>query len=232
MNKIEKEIHKIGREMTSNPSVYRGYADLVCDPKRGILPRCLIYETEGRKASERGCVIVGLNPGRSSKGERAYYRNNGAAYETVVIPWQNKRIKEHPYYKKLRAFVSDLGIKGPILWTELVKCESKEGTSLSVRTIRDDIHRYLLKEIQHIPKSWPLVGAGRRAYEILSFSFPERAVVGVPHPTGSYGHFSHLMTNGHLKPDVRKKVSPIIRNVDSKPTCRLLFFKGNRLQFQ
>jgi hypothetical protein len=240
MDKIEKEIYKIGSEMIRKAGVYRGYEDVRCDPKKGILPRCLYYETEDRKLSKRGCVIVGINPGRAKEDERDYFRKNGATYKAEVNYWQdywqeakNKRTgKKHPYYERLRTLASDLGIEGPILWTELVKCESEKGTSLSVQTIRDDIHRYLLKEIHHIPGSWPLIGAGRRAYEILSFSFPKRTVIGVPHPTGSYGQFNRLMANGHATPDVRKKASPIIRNADAKPKCRLFFFKGKQLQFQ
>lgn len=237
MNRRERKIQEIGRKMIRNAGIYREYRDVRCDLKRGILPRCLYYETEDRKLSKRGCVIVGINPGQSKENEREYFIRNGASYEAEVSYWQdygqetNKSAgKKHPYYKKLRTLASGLGIEGPILWTELVKCESEKGTPLSAQTIRDDIHRYLFKEIRHIPRSWPLIGAGRRAYEILSFSFPDRTVVGVPHPTGSYGHFDRLAEK-HLS-DARKNVSKIIRNANSKPKCGLFFFKGSRLQFQ
>ena len=120
-------------------------------------------------------------------------------------------ILQHPYYKRLRKIADELEFRGPILWTELVKCQSKENGQLSVQTIRDDINKYLFKELEVIPADWPLFGIGGKAFEILSYRFPDRLVLGVPHPTGSYGLFPKLFENQKLKQDIYNRIQEIIK---------------------
>ena len=173
--------------------------------------------------------MIGINPGLSSEPERRFYRERGPTYKAVVEYWK-KNICARPYYKRLRAFADEVGLGRSILWTELVKCESKKRTNLSVQTIRADIHRYLFREIKNIPDNWPLIGAGTRAYEILSFSFPERTIIGLPHPTGSFGQYTRLMKNGRLKTEAQRIVMDVLKKSDS--TCRSFKFKEREWKFQ
>ncbi|HMD55504.1 MAG TPA: hypothetical protein VKJ65_13225 [Phycisphaerae bacterium] len=58
-----------------------------------------------------------------------------------------------------------------------------------------------MKEIEGVPKDWPIFGVGRMAFNALAFLFNDRAVIGVPHPTGSFGHFNELRKD----PDTKRK---------------------------
>src|SRR5437868_6248857 len=117
---LADSINAIGRDLVRCNIYCRGIA---LNHSEGILPRCLILETAGR-AEGKGSIIVGINPGRSKQHERDLYRRNGQTYEQEVSYWQ-KHIAQHRYYKRLRHFADELGFKGAILWTELVKCENE-----------------------------------------------------------------------------------------------------------
>ena len=170
----------------------------------GILPRCLILETEGREEGI-GSVIVGINPGRSKPDEREFYRFNGQTYEQVVVYWK-ARISQHPYYKRLRTLANELGLNGPILWTELVKCEnaSAESGLPPLQTFRICTEAYLQKELQEVPRDWPLIAVGRESHKALAYIFATRTVIGVPHPTSSHGQFFKLF-------DTEKRLSSRIK---------------------
>lgn len=181
--------------MVSCPNKCNGIA---CSLKEGILPRCLILEIDGRIQS-RGAVIVGINPGHSKPHERNYYVKNGQSYDRVIEYW-NAYIRKRKYYSSLRSFVDQLGFRGPILWTELVKCENMRGVrSPPLQTFRICTKTYLRRELGLIPDNWPLIAVGGEVYKALAYRFPSRIVVGIPHPTGSYGYFSRLFDkNGEL----------------------------------
>jgi hypothetical protein len=165
---------------------------IALDPHTGILPRCLILETENRGAS-KGSAIVGINPGRSSSREREFYVTRGPTYQNTVKYWE-RAIRQRKYYRWLRKLVDGLGFHGPILWTELAKCQSAPETAgaLPLQTFRTCAGMYLREELGSIPDTWPLIAVGKEAYKALAYLFPTRAVLGVPHPTGSYGHFPRL----------------------------------------
>ena len=89
--------------------------------------------------------------------------------------------------------VHALELKGPVLWTELVKCQSEpEVKELPVQTLRTCSGEFLRRELERLPENWPLFGVGWEAYKALAYLFSARTVIGVPHPTGSYGHFTAL----------------------------------------
>jgi hypothetical protein len=137
-------------------------------------------------------------------------------YDPLLEYWQAHILHKHPYYWKLRRLADQFGLRGPILWTELVKCESrilgKEKVSLSVVTIREDVNKHLFKEVALMPKDWPLIGVSHTAYEILSYRFPQRLVIGVPHATASYGHFGRLFAGRILKAGYKRKVRVAIKS--------------------
>jgi hypothetical protein len=130
---IAEHIRKIGEKMVAD---YQPAPDVVLDKKQGIIPRCLIFEKEGRNPHGQGSVVVGVNPGKSGVEEQQFYCARGCSYEGVLAwhfedsedPHARKRGKHHPYYRSLTGLLDAAGLDGPILWTELAKCESKQGT--------------------------------------------------------------------------------------------------------
>lgn len=207
MHSIRDHILKIGEEMfTSHPA----YPEAALDKFAGIVPRCLIFEEKGRDPSARGSVVVGINPGFSDEPERAYYVRRGCTYEATIDYWHAK-VRNVRYYTSLATFLNAAGLKGPVLWTELVHCELRDKkTRLTIQTIRDSINRYLFRQLEVIPKSWPLIAVGKDVFPILAYRFPDRQIIGVPHPTGSYGQFPKLCSAGKLNPTASKQLTEII----------------------
>jgi hypothetical protein len=117
----------------------------------GSLPRCLFLEMEGRE-TDRGCAIIGINPGRAPDSERQFYRDRNGTYE-AVCEWFKIVGFKHRYYTGLRKLINQLGLSGPILWTELAKCESPAGAAgvPPLATLRTDTARYLTAELALLP---------------------------------------------------------------------------------
>ena len=168
-------------------------AGISCEQSRGMLPRCLILESAD-KSREGGCVIVGLNPGHANAAEIAYYQKVGATYEATVQYWRD-HIAARSYYKRLRELIKSFNINGPILWTELAKCENAAGEKYqSLKALRVCSGKFLTDELKAIPAEWPLFGVSNETYKALAYLFPDRTLIGVPHPTGAYGkQFSRLL---------------------------------------
>lgn len=216
---IAEHIREIGEQMVAN---YQPSPDVMLDKKEGIIPRCLIFEHESRNPQRQGSVVVGINPGNSGVEEQQFYRTRGCSYDAVLAwhfdsePHARRRGKNHPYYRSLTGFLDAAGLDGPILWTELVKCESKQDTVLSIETIRKDINRYLFRELEKIPNDWPLIGVGRKAYEILAYRFCSRQVIGIPHPTSSHGQFAALFPiSKAIEPNAKEKLADLLRSKDT-----------------
>jgi hypothetical protein len=77
----------------------------------------------------QGWVILGINPGRGSNSndpERDRYKRGPVAYQTHLDYWNENIGTSHRYHIASRNFLSRVGLSGPILWTELVKCENDE----------------------------------------------------------------------------------------------------------
>lgn len=201
-----QKINKIGRVLVK---CSKSCNHVNCDQRLGIIPRCLILETESGKSGEvssdsvSGCAIVGLNPGKANgmlgQSERAFYRDGQCSYESV-ISWFNTEGGKHQYYVRMREFAKQVGISGNILWSELAKCENAplHVGPLPMQTYRTCVKSYLNKEIALLPQDWPLFAVGRESYKALAYIFSNRAVIGVPHPTGSRGHFHNLFNNNSI----------------------------------
>lgn len=200
---LEYEIAQIGEKMVNCD---RKCSGIVNDKAIGRPPRCLFLEAgdEGRDQIKPGIIVVGLNPGNAEETEATYYTQNDKvdySYSKTVDYWKEELKDKHPYYLRLKSFIALLGVTGPILWTELVKCESckskgiKEALNIKrhTQTFRLCSSLYLAKELEVTSKDWPLIGVGFLSYETLAFLYPSRTVIGVPHPTGSRGHFFKLM---------------------------------------
>ncbi len=196
---LESEINKQGGNLVRCGLNCEG---ITRDPNKGILPRCLYYESSKHPKS-LGVVIVGINPGRAKKQEMDFYLSKRLSYDWEVQYWK-ENLQNHKYYKSLRHFVKQLNIKGDIIWTELVKCQSsKQNLPFNLRnfseTFRTCTHKYLKEELKLIQTDWPIIAVGGETYTALAFLFTDRQVIGLPHPTGSYGHFDRLFVGNNLK---------------------------------
>ena len=130
----------------------------------------------------------------------------------AVLGWFHERGLTHPYYARLRRLVGAIGFLGPILWTELAKCENNEATPgmLPLQTFRTCTSAFLQREVSVLPADWVLIAVGAEAYKGLAYRFPERSVIGVPHPAGSHGHFRALFIDGSLASGPARQAQAII----------------------
>lgn len=193
-----RHLNAIGRELVQCSRQCEGVR---CNRRTGHIPRCLFLETDGR-SGRRGSVIVGLNPGHASDSERTYYLERHCTFDAVTSRFEKrtKDGKSHPYYRYLRRLVDCLDLDGPILWTELAHCETKPHvTKLSSQTLHTCTSAFLVREVAPLPRGWPLIAVGRDALKFLPDRFPDRTVIGTPHPTGSRGHFHALFRNRTLR---------------------------------
>jgi hypothetical protein len=213
MAELAAVIDRLGEELVR---CRRGCAGIVHDESQGILPRCLILERGDATGS--GCLVAGINPGRSKPKERSRYRECGASYRTIREYW-DLAIADVPYYKHLRNLLDQLGFSGPIIWSDLAKCENASGVQglLPLQTLRTCAGRFLHRELEATPPGWPVLGVGGEAYKALAYLEPLRTVIGVPHPTGSRGQFFALFRDGHLRSEVKRLVQGVLSA--SEPTA-------------
>jgi hypothetical protein len=170
----------------------------------------LILEDGGRAAGP-GVVVCGLNPSKSTRQAQQYYLNNRASYASVENFWREEIGYDRQYYVKLRALVRALKIKGPILWTDTVKCQKGDDTKKFAHrdfpaTARRCVASYLLRELEACPGSWMAIGVGRDAFATLSWLCPKRFVLGVPHCTGQYA--AKTSFDGLFVDQDRKRLRP------------------------
>jgi len=191
MEELITKISQLGNELVNCNLNCSGISNNI---QNGILPRCLYLETNNRYETN-GCVVVGINPGRGSNFERDYYLNNGTSYQTILNFW-NQHGRNHLYYRYLTDFVNLAGYRGPILWTELAKCESNTNTAIPpLQTFRTCTNNFLRRELESVPNDWPLIAIGRETYSAISYLYPTKSVLGLPHPTSSRGFFNRLFSN-------------------------------------
>jgi hypothetical protein len=202
---LEDEIRRLGTELVlcNEPC-----AGILRNASAGILPRCLVIERSAKLG--KGCFVAGINPGPSGSKERDIYRRAGGTYDSFLQEW-NRRIHKVPYYKRLRHFINEIGLEGPILWSELAKCEkNKDSDGIPLQTLRFCSNKFLIRELAQVPPEWPLIGVGAEAYKALAYMQPNRTVLGIPHPTGSRGHFHRLFTGDHLRNDILIKALEVL----------------------
>src|SRR5690242_19204685 len=121
---MKDELTAIGRELVQCTTCCDG---ILLQPARGVEPRCLFLDhavmVSGGNAVP-GAAVVGPNPGESDSEEREYYLRKGISFETLSKYFEEHALRCEPYYRKLRHVLKLLRIEGPILWTELAKCET------------------------------------------------------------------------------------------------------------
>lgn len=71
-----------------------------------------------------------------------------------------------------------------------------------METFRCCTKRYLRKELELFPTDWPIFAVGKETYKSLAFLYPEKTVIGLFHPTGSYGkYYTNLLDKIDKIPD-------------------------------
>jgi hypothetical protein len=206
---IKDRISQIGESLTSCQHDCSGVRN---EPNSGIVPRGLIYED--RNGSGKGVVVVGLNPGVAKPEENEYRKEHGITYGVTVECWETKisptrpAIKDFQYFKKPRELINGLGLSGDILWTNIAKCECRDSKnrisfSSEPQTFRFCASLYLKKELDLVDSTWPIIACGKDAFTALSYMFPDRKIIGIPHPTGAGIEFRKLYEGGKLKESVK-----------------------------
>lgn len=201
--KDELFIH--GQQMTNCPHGFENPCKGIhYDRSKGIVPRCLFLEEREATTTDEITVVIGLNPGISGKAEREGLAN--VTEYKKVLEFFGDEYKKHPFYRRATALVDGLGFNGPILWTEIAKCEGKQ---IWRETMVFCASNYLVNEIGLAKKHFGRVRfivLSRTAFDPLIFLLNSDNVMGVPHPTGSYGKkFSGLFDREwKLLPEYRK----------------------------
>lgn len=206
MQNAAAKIEKIGARLVG--------CDLNCpgirnEPAKGVIPRGLIFES--RKPTGKSCIVVGLNPGKCNSRERTHLKSHGLTYQSFRAYFdepfgpQKRMLKNVPYFKKARNFITDeLKFDGNILWTNLAKCECKGRNGIvPIQTLRVCINRFLRSEIATLDCE-TIVALGNQAFDFCALSFPDRLVIGIAHPA-AYGPFYKMaqkMRRGQFKQHV------------------------------
>jgi len=210
------------------------------DIGNGIIPRGMIYEASCSSGDSPLIVVVGPNPGNSSKKEKEKVKeinkiNNllkGLGFDGKpeeffgkVNSSQSKNDSGEEYYPKIRKFIQcvmetlicDNGDM-EIYWTELIKCEGK----INCYIINKCYENYLKEEINLLKKLCQkryFISIGKSSYEFLD-SIPEMKeefLIGIPHPSGRNKWYSYNdLCN--KKEDLIVEVQNLLKNTNND--CR------------
>jgi len=202
-NSVWNDIWTLGEELVECPEQCEGITNA---PSRFIPPRCLYLEP--RNAETIDCVVIGMNPGKINENniESKFYMEHGLTYSVLYDFWYDYRsarpdaeYKGHKYNREIRKFLEDIELipNESILWTELCKCQSTKREP-PLQTYRTCMSRYLNRELELVEKDTPLICVGNTVYRAMAFRYTENVVIGVPHPTGSYGHWDQLTCNEEM----------------------------------
>jgi len=198
MTALQQKIDRLGAELVACED---GCVGILQKQSDGILPRSLFLE--GPRQTGRGCLAVGLNPGTSKPVERQFYLKNGITYDRIKD--YRSRISEIPYFARTRIVIQELGLTGPILWSNLAKCENetdRDGLP-PLQTLRHCTRRFLTRELHESPQDWIVLGIGWEAYRALAYLVPKRTVIGIPHPTGGYRDFRKMLNARSLRREIK-----------------------------
>jgi hypothetical protein len=212
LNKEERKGDKMGMTDLSEFVDKLGEKLVDCKPRcagidKNVPPRGL-YPENPEHRNKFDCIIVGQNPGSANRKEKEEYKKH-KTYSATKICAQNSIEQPNPirYYKWAKKFAEQLGWGESILWTEICKCQSiiettkgkKRKKQIPLQTFRTCIKKFLEKELAKFPDT-PIIALGQEAFVAVSYRFPDRFVVGVPHPKGARGKkFLSLFENDRLE---------------------------------
>ena len=168
------------------------------------------FSSSDQTAPGRGCLAIGLNPGLSGPHERTFYVNSGMTYDRVKT--YRDSISGKRFFALTRRVVDQLGLSGPILWSNLAKCENESGRKglPPLQTLRHCTRRFLRRELDAVPIDWVVFGIGWESYRALAYLVPERSVIGFPHPTGGYRDFRKILDDGQLRQEIKDRAKGIL----------------------
>jgi hypothetical protein len=86
MPTISEHINELGEALVKESFPY---PDVVCNTEKGIIPRGLIYEEDGRNPNGRTAIIVGINPGQAKPP-----RDRGVQNERMHVPGRGGLLEE------------------------------------------------------------------------------------------------------------------------------------------
>ena len=227
IDKLEKTIRGIGSDLARCKNQCEG---IECNYNEGIIPRCLTLEKRGTDANiECGCIIAGINPGICNKREMERCKQPGNRYEHWLRLWDDE-VKEYRYFKRLRQLIANLGYTGPILWTDLAKCQNKiKGKLPPLQTFRTCAQKFLSRELicNKVIESWHIFAIGKEPYQAISYLYPNRTVIGVPHPSARGQHFNILLRESSSYKNFKKSVQDKAVWLN-KETCKSLSIHKKR----
>lgn len=177
MNGLRQALAAVGESVVH---CCQGCAGVYSNRAEGVLPRGLVFDPN-RPDSGLGCIVIGQNPGPASAREMSRLENG--TYRDLV-EFFSQDACGHLYHRRVRSVVTRLGFDGPLYWTDLVKCQSLPGAVLPLQTLRVCSSRYLRAEVTLLPGAWPIFAVGLATFERVALVFPERTVLGLPHPSG------------------------------------------------
>lgn len=188
-------------------------ADIINDWDKGITPRAPCLDHPERKPD---CIVIGMNPGHAGAEERKRYRECASEspkkrYDAQKCYFGEKFKERRRYFGQAREFAGKLKYKN-ILWTNLCKCENEGKGKIvpPIQTFRNCMKRFLKCELECFPRT-SIIALGKKAFETVSYLFPDRCILGIPHPSGSQGGmFSKVLKKDDKK--LRKLVRAAKKN--------------------
>lgn len=203
---LNKSLNSIGDEITA--CRFRCKA-IMNDVEKGIYPRCFYPEICNEKLKYFDSIVIGLNPGIATPLERAFIKyiqshksNFGFEYIKIVM---EPIIRNCDYYTRVRAFLNKYLEKKDlnILWTELVKCQSRlddMGGKLPIEldTKKKCFEKFLKREIEIFTKYQKplLILLGKEVFDFIKKYGKEQFVgfeyLKLYHPTGSRKFHSYF----------------------------------------
>jgi hypothetical protein len=208
MRTLQESIDRLGVELVRCTD---GCSGIRQEQTAGFVPRLLILDRPDAKG--RGCLAIGFNPGRSDQAERDFYLKSSISYKRLKKYWLT--ITTIDYVARTRQLIDQIGLTGPIIWSNVAKCEKAAGRSElpPMQTMRHCASRFLCRELELAPHDWAVLAIGSGAYDALSYLAMTRTIIGIPHTTGGGGvDFNKMFgTDGLLQKDIKKRARQALK---------------------
>jgi len=188
--KIKKYLNHIGGEMVVCENDCLGISGGNEDNHtNGIVPRGMFLD--GPETDGPGVIVVGINPGKSSKTERKVYKSamseGKPLYPELWKKENQKTKKKFSYHKRIEGLLGTSPAR-PIFWTDLVKCETAPARKKAGKksppaiTFKACMNEFFRRELAAISPDWPIIAAGQEVYKFLTSMYPDRTIFGIYHP--------------------------------------------------
>ncbi len=212
---LEKRLAAVGEEVM--------HCERKCEGVRRIEAQSTLTSQSVISGSDSaiGCVVVGLTPIRKDWAATCGRGN---------LPGGGDGVRMSAFFSRLRAFCSELGVRDAFLWTSLCKCERIRGEKLPRETMETCALEWLVKELESIERSVPIVALSNRVFDTVRRCFPDRFVLNVPSPDRSLDDFQKTIGNRRLMDLARRKLAA--NNPGTMcmcPPCARKYFAGEAI---